>query len=320
MLVLNNEDISALLSLEEILTAVEEAMLANENKACIAPQRMHLDFGANTFLAMPSFSESHYGTKLVSVVPGNAAKQLPVTNGLMLLNDIETGLPLALMNAAKLTALRTGAVGAMGLKYMTDRNTNAIGLIGCGVQGIHQAIFACAVRPIKKIICLFRSAESFEKLKSAVSGYFPHVSVQACSNTEELLQQTNVIIAATTSATPVLPNDKKLLEGKHFISIGSYKPTMQELPDAVYELAGCLAIDSEGARHEVGDIVLPLQKGILNPEDVFTIGQLINGKRKIDISKTTVYKSAGMALFDLFVAQAMYESAKEKNCGKEIII
>ena len=108
------------------------------------------------------------------------------------------------------------------------------------------------------------------------------------------------MIAATTSATPVLPDEPKLLEGKHFISIGSYRPTMQELPDAVYRLAGHIVIDAEAARLEAGDVIGPLARGIVNASNVFTIGAASSrGQRSIDVARTTAYKSVGMALYDL---------------------
>jgi ornithine cyclodeaminase len=90
---------------------------------------------------------------------------------------------------------------------------------------------------------------------------------------------------------------------------------MQELPDAVYKLAPELFIDSEFARTEVGDCLNPVSKGLLSPENIFTIGKLVTGERVANTSVTTVYKSAGMALYDLFVAQALYEKAEKDNVG-----
>jgi len=166
---------------------------------------------------------------------------------------------------------------------------------------------------------LNRSIEKSDSLISFLKFYHPEVAVEPCRTPEELLGKTNTVIAATTSAVPVLPDSPNLLQGKHFISIGSYKPTMQELPDSVYQLAGKLAIDSEFARHEVGDIINPVRKGLLNEENVFTLGKIITGGRKVDVNETTVYKSAGMALFDLFVAKAMYEQAVKEKKGTTVL-
>jgi ornithine cyclodeaminase/alanine dehydrogenase-like protein (mu-crystallin family) len=159
MLILSDANITSLLSHQQIIESVEAAMRAFEKKEARVPQRLHLANGNNTLLCMPSFARHYFGTKLVSVVTGNSIKGLPVTNGAMLLNDAETGLPLALINAAKLTALRTGAVGAIGVRYLSPENETTIGLIGCGVQGLHQAVFACSVRNISRVYYLSRSNE-----------------------------------------------------------------------------------------------------------------------------------------------------------------
>jgi ornithine cyclodeaminase len=93
---------------------------------------------------------------------------------------------------------------------------------------------------------------------------------------------------------------------------------MQELPDAIYRLADKLFIDSDFARHETGDTINPVKKGLLKEEDIFTLGKLITRKVTVDTNKTTVYKSAGMAIFDLFVAQAMYEQAIKMKIGTSV--
>lgn len=318
MLVLSNDHVIGLSSPLELIAAVEAAARAWDAGSAIVPKRLHIEWGANTLLTMPAVVEGSFGTKLVSVIPGNAARRLPVTNGLMVLNDGETGLPVALMNAAALTAQRTGAVGALGVKYMTPTTISSLGIVGCGVQGTWQAVFACAVRPIREVFCVYRSPASFERFTSTVLHHVQNVKVIPCKDVRELLTRTSVVIAATTSAEPVLPDDPSLLEGKHFISIGSYRPNMQELPDSVYRLAGQLAIDSEFARHEAGDVIRPVEKGVLKETDIFSIGELVTGQRAVDTNRTTAYKSAGMALFDLFVAQALYRAAKHQSMGREI--
>lgn len=318
MRILNNSDLDGLLPRHEIISAVEQAMLDYEAKDALVPKRMHIDHDRNTLLCMPSWNQHFFGTKLVAVFPGNKSLNLPVTNGAMILNDSKTGSPLALMNAAKLTALRTGALGAIGVKLLTPADTTTLGLVGTGVQGLHQALFACSVRPIDNLFFLKRSYEQSENLKAFLIANGVNVKVTACQSAEELLGKTDVVIVATTSPTPVLPNDAHMLRQKHFIGIGSYKPSMQELPDNVYKLAGELYIDSDFARHETGDIINPIKNGMINQEDVFTIGKLLSQERKVDVQNTTVYKSAGMALFDLYVAQMMYKKAIAHNVGIEI--
>jgi ornithine cyclodeaminase len=304
----------------DLVAAVEVALRAWEAGEGTVPMRSHVEWDGNTLLLMPSVARGVLGTKLVSVVPGNAARELPVTNGLMILNEAASGLPLAVMNAAALTAVRTGAVGAVGLKHTTPLDIASVGIVGCGVQGAWQAIFACAVRPVREIVCAPRSRASFERFRSTVGAHAHGVAITPCAGVRDLLARTGVVIAATTSAEPVLPDDAALLADKHFISVGSYRPAMQELPDAVYRLAGHLVLDSEFARHEVGDAINPVARGILKEADVFPLGQLVLGRRSVDVTRTTAFKSTGMALFDLFVAKALYERAGEANVGRDVAL
>jgi ornithine cyclodeaminase len=141
-----------------------------------------------------------------------------------------------------------------------------------------------------------------------------------CRNVRELLERTALVVAATTSPEPVLPDESELLENKHFISVGSFRPTMQELPNSVFRLAGQLAVDSEHAAREVGDVINPLQAGLLRTTDVFSIGECVLGQRVVDVSRTTAYKTVGAAMYDLFVAEAFYRAAKTQGVGLEVAL
>ncbi|HKE43196.1 MAG TPA: ornithine cyclodeaminase family protein [Steroidobacteraceae bacterium] len=317
MLVLSHADLVGLLAPPDLVAAVEAACRVDEREV-LTPKRQHYEWQGNTWLTMPSLGTELAGVKLVSVVSANAARGLPVTNGVMVLSDGATGQPLALLNAAALTAVRTGAVGALGVQHMTPADTRTAGVIGCGVQGAWQAICAAAVRPIAEIFCVARSAVSLERFSATVRQHAAQLRITACNDARELLARTDVVIASTTSSEPVLPDEPGLLEGKHFISVGSYRPSMQELPDAVYQLAGHIVIDSPAAREEVGDVIAPLQRGLVRAEDVFLIGELVTGRRSIDPARTSAYKTVGRALYDLFTARALYEQARARGVGREV--
>lgn len=318
MLILQNDLMGDLLTLKEVVEVVEKAMIAYEKEEVVVPLRMHIEKGKDTMICMPAWGDRYFANKLVNVFPDNRDKDLPVNIGALVLNDAETGKALALMNASKITALRTGALGAIGLKYLTPEDISSFGLIGCGMQGIHLAALSCTVRNIATVHYLHRSDSGAARLKAFLGSHFPQVEIEASASIEELLGKTDAFIAATPSPTPVFPNDKDLLEGKCFISIGSFKPSMQELPDAVFELAGKLFMDSEFARVEPGDCINPVNKNILKETDLLTIGKLLTGEASVDVHQTTAYKSAGMAVYDLFVAQAMYERALELNVGTKV--
>lgn len=318
MLLLQARDLLGLLRPVEIIAAVESALRADQAGSICVPQRSHVSFNGNTTLTMPAAAEICSGVKVVSVAPANASRGLPVISGIMLLNDPVTAVPLAIMDAATLTAQRTGAVGALGVKYLTPSDTSSIGIVGCGTQGAWQAIFSCVVRDIRCIHVLHRSSTNFDKFVAMVRHHAPDVEISATRDVHELLKLTDVIIAATTSSEPVLPDDPELLRDKHFISVGSFKPSMQELPDSVFRLAGSLVLDSNHARHEVGDVINPLQKGLLKESDVFSIAEFVAGVRTPDIARTTAYKSVGNAMYDLFVAHQFYRAAVSKGIGQAL--
>lgn len=315
MLLITQTEIDQLISPPELLCLMEDALIQAETQECYVPERMHLEHEGKIYLLMPSFTYDYYATKLVSVVRSNNTKQLPVTNGVIVLHDGITGMPLSLLNAASITASRTGAVGALGVKYMTDEKSDSIGLIGHGVQGTQQALFAAFVRPLRKIFCLKHSEEGFMKFVKTIHDRFPHMVVVPCISPEEVIRNTDIVITATTSATPVLPDDEELFKGKHLIAVGSYKKDMRELPDAAFRLSGTIVTDSVFAQYETGDTLIPLKKGLVREENIFTITKLLNKSKSVDIKKTTVYKTAGMALFDLFYARELYSRALKSGKG-----
>src|SRR5215213_7511750 len=147
---LSANDLTDLLSPPVLLAAIEQGLRDFAAGKTLVPQRQHLDLGGVTLLTMPAMGAGAFGVKVVSIVPTNAARDLPVINGLMTLSDGASGVPLAILDAAALTAQRTGAVGALGLKYTTPPDVERLGLIGVGVQGTWQVIFACAVRRIRQ--------------------------------------------------------------------------------------------------------------------------------------------------------------------------
>jgi ornithine cyclodeaminase/alanine dehydrogenase-like protein (mu-crystallin family) len=312
---LSAHDLEDLIAPATLVAAIEHALRDFAQGQVTVPARQHFDCGDKTVLSMPVIGASVFGAKLVSVVPGNASRGLPVTTGLMMLSDGQTGLPLAVVNAAALTALRTGAVGALALEFIAPASVDRVGIIGTGAQGVSQAIFACAVRPITTVCFVARSEHSAQRFIDAVAPRVPAVRLVRCKDARELLSECPVIIAATTSADPVLPNERTLLEGKHFLSIGSFRPTMQELPNAVYELAGCVVVDSDAARHEAGDLINPLATGVLREQNIYHLAQLITGARSVDARRTTVFKSVGMALYDLYAASALVAEAQRKGRG-----
>jgi ornithine cyclodeaminase len=228
MLCLNEQDILDAAARDEIMDAVESAMRLYESRDFEMPQRLHVDYGGNTLLLMPCFTTRSFATKLVSLFPENPKKNLPVLMGVVILNDGETGKPKAMFNGAALTALRTGAVGGVGIRHLASRDVTTLGVIGAGVQGFYQSLFACTARPFSEICILDRFPEKADRLAEKLSASLTGVKAYPFDSTEKLLSRSDVVITATNSQKPVLPDNPQLLSGKHYVGIGSYKPEMRE--------------------------------------------------------------------------------------------
>jgi ornithine cyclodeaminase/alanine dehydrogenase-like protein (mu-crystallin family) len=194
VLVIGEQDILQGVSFEEVMKTIEEAMLLYEKKDFLMPARSHINYYDNTLLLMPCFTREAFGTKLVTVFPGNSGNNAPVTNGVMILNDGATGNPVALINGRVLTAIRTAAVGGTGIRCLTPETVSRVGVIGAGVQGYYQALFACSARPVTDIFvydmvperileCIDKLSRSSQKpsctvtlSKSLISFSFPAMS------------------------------------------------------------------------------------------------------------------------------------------------
>jgi ornithine cyclodeaminase/alanine dehydrogenase-like protein (mu-crystallin family) len=320
MLVINQKDILRAVTPEQIMDKVEEAMRFYEGQDFLMPVRSHLDYQGNTMLLMPCLTNDLYGTKLVTLCPDNPGRGLPVLDAQVFISHGQTGEALALINGRVLTALRTSAVGGVGIRHLSPPDVTRLGVVGAGVQGLHQAWFAGKARNLTSIMYLDIHPEKVGEMKEGLADKLPGVEILTAGSAEELLEHSQSIITCTTAETPVLPNDASLFEGKHFVGIGSYKPNMREFPEALFRLIPELYVDTDHAIEETGDLIDPLEAGWLQREQVKTLGSLLlTGGDTTEITKgATLFKSVGMALFDLAVGGLILEQAKKLGLGQEV--
>ena len=272
-------------------------------------------FGKGEFY-MPCYTKEVIGTKILSIFPDNASLGLPSIDGIMYLNDYKTGRPLAVMDGQAVTAWRTGAVGGVGIRQLSRKDCPTVGIVGAGVQGFYQALYACAARPIHTVYVYNHSArdltEYLTRLEKAIDN--PAVKVVQCKTVEELVRASEIIFTTTPAKEPVLPNDKEMFRGKCIIAIGSYTPDMREIPDAIWNLVERVYIELPYACEESGDLSQPLAEGRLKKEQTVLMSDyLAEDPREItDTGETTYFKSVGMGLFDVCVAQKILEMTKER--------
>jgi ornithine cyclodeaminase/alanine dehydrogenase-like protein (mu-crystallin family) len=320
MIYLGADTLAKAASTDEIMDAIEQAYAIETAGAFEMPSRIHLDHKKNTLLYMPCFIDNIFGTKMLTLFPDNPAKGKQVINGLVILNDIDSGEPVAILDGAKLTALRTGAVGGVAVRHTTPQNACTAGLIGTGVQGYQQLLFAASARKLKHISVFDLDSDKVRLFCEKISVDLPGVKISPAGTVEELLSESEIVITATPAEKPVLPDDEKLLQNKSYIGIGSYKPEMREFPRALYNLVDRVIIDTEHGLEESGDLITPLQEGWINRANIMEFGKYLGDKgTHSEELKTRLFKSVGMALFDIVVGELLYRKALEKNLGVQLI-
>jgi len=315
MLILNEQEMKKISDLSQVMDQVEEAYRIFETGELYMPERFSVVQGADTLLYMPCFAGGFFGTKILTLFPDNPQRGLPYINGLYLLHERESGKALALLDGASLTAIRTGAVGGVGMRCFAAAASRSAGIIGCGTQGFYQALYACTARNIEHLYLYDNMAKDFDADMAALQAALAKpMAITVCHSTEELLANSDIVITTTTAVSPVLPDDAALLGGKCFIAIGSYKPGMRELPDTIWQVVDHVYTELPYAMEESGDLAQPLADGLITEERVRYIGRLLTEgtepPRPGD-GRSTYFKSVGMGILDLLVAELLYQRAQK---------
>jgi alanine dehydrogenase len=280
-----------------------------------APARHHHTItrpgGDATLLLMPAWTSadgSFLGCKLVTVFPDNAKRGHPSLYGLYLLLSGETGEPLAVIEARTLTAWRTAAASALAARYLARPDASRLLMIGSGALARHLVRAHAVERPIRTVTLWNRTRQGAEKLASELSDLRPSVSI--ADDLEAAAREADIISCATLSNSPLL-RGAWLRDGAHVDLVGGFTPAMREADDETVQRARLYVDTREGALTEAGDIVDPMARGVINPEDIVgDLSELCRRKaagRRAQ-SEITLFKSVGTAIEDLAAAVLVWRN------------
>ncbi len=301
------EKIKTVATIPDWIDAMDNALQTYGTEKCIMPKRMHLDYNQNTFLVMPCVMDDYWITKLVAFCPENALSEKPSIYGTVIFNDTKTGENLAIMDGQAITAMRTAAVSAVGIKNLAPMDTQSLGIVGTGFQGIYQTIFACSVRKISKIYAYDGTEKNINHFIEVVSEKYPNIDIIKANNSNEVALNSELIITATNSQNPVFENKKELFENKTIVGVGSYKPDFREFPEQLFRLTDQIFIDTKDGKTESGDLLTPIEKGWTTEDRMHPISDLLKREVALSSNTTRFYKTVGCAIFDLFAAKMIYE-------------
>lgn len=327
MLVLSAENQQHLLTMLEAIDSVGVALGEFSAHRAITPIRMSIPVtkGNGTSLFMPSIVEAtdSLGVKFVSVFPDNKLQGKKTIYGVMMLADVMTGQPLALLEASYLTVLRTGAVAGLATRYLSQQKAKTLSMIGTGAQarGLLGAIQA--VRPIERIHLYNRTegkAHEFAREiaeHSAAAG----VEVRVFHTADQALAGTDIVVTATNASKPVF-SAESVEPGVHLNAIGSFRPTMQELPTEIMTKAAKIVVEArEAALEETGDLIIPIEQGAITSDSLYAeLGEIVNGDKmgRESDAEITVFKSVGLAAMDVVIAKALYDRALQLGVGQRV--
>lgn len=320
MLLLNEGHIKNVVNMKEAIDVIDRALEIYDNNQYIQPKRSYSKvYDDNYYGVMSAFVEDHIGLKVVTAFPSNGKNnsKFPVTQGMIVLNDIHDGRFLSVMNATLLTAIKTGAVSGAAIRHLKS-NAKSIGLAGTGLQGFYQLIAAVEAADIEMIYLYNRTPSKVEKFTNDLRAVFDDdINIVALDTVEEVVDSAEIIVTATTSSKPVLPNDVNY-ENKLVVAVGSFNEEMRELPENLFKSANEIYIDSLDGKKESGDVIDPIKHGWIESDAVIPISSIVTGRHKHhDSEAPIIFKNVSMALFDTMIAEYSYRKAVVLGEGTE---
>lgn len=321
MLVLNRGDIQRCLPMKKAIEVVKRAFMSLSHGEAVIPARTHIDVPEQdgVVLVMPGFlpGEGAMTVKTVSIFPGNAGQGLPVIHGVVVAVNPRTGVPLALLEGAGLTALRTGAASGAATDLLARPDASTAAIFGAGVQGRAQLEAVCAVRSMETVWVYDRN-EKAAQVFAREMGKKVEAVVRAASTPSEAASGADIICTATTSSAPVF-EDRDIRPGTHINAIGVFKPDKREIPPETIRRARVFVGSREACREEAGDLLIPLQEGLIDEGHIVAeLGEIAAGEGRLAAEDITLFKSVGVAVQDTAVAAAVVTRAKERGLGVEV--
>jgi alanine dehydrogenase len=264
-----------------------------------------------TLLLMPAWQTGrHLGVKVVTVFPDNRTQDKPSVMGAYLLLDGRTGEPRAMMDGPALTARRTAAASALAASYLARPDCERLLMVGTGTLASHLIEAHASVRPIVNVLVWGRNPEKAAKLAHRMSRR--NLKVAATTDLANAVRGAHVISCATLSERPLIEGYWLPL-GVHLDLVGGFRPDMREADDDCVRRARVFVDTRQGALKEAGDIVQPIQSGVLSEDDI--AGDLFDltrgtraGRRYHD--QITMFKSVGTAIEDLAAAQLALDTVR----------
>lgn len=326
--ILSRSDVSQAVTMAQAIRAVKKAFIQLSSGKAEVPLRTHIPVkkAKGGTLIMPAYltDNSILGAKIVSIFPGNKRKKLPTIHALVVVLDAMTGRPKAFMDGTYLTSLRTGAASGVATSLLARKNARVATIFGAGIQGRTQLEAVCTVRPIEKVWVydvITKAARDYVREMKTRGSPVP-VNIFVARSAREAVREADIICTATTSFRPVF-SDSDLKPGAHINGVGSYTPEMQEIPARTVVRSKVVVDSLQASLAEAGDLLISIEGGLISDKHIHgEIGEVAAGKipGRESEGETTFFKSVGLAVQDMAVAELALRRAEALGLGFEVEI
>ncbi len=249
---------------------------------------------------------NHYVIKIASGFPHNQKEKIKPGQGMMLLFDIKTGVPNAiLIDDANLTDIRTAIAGAISSDALSNDDHESLAIIGTGVQARYQATYISKLMNIKKIIVWGRDSVKANKVKADLSD----LDVTIEHDLEKVVKESRLIITTTSSKEPLIQSDW-VKPGTHITAVGSDTPEKCELDPSLLSRADLVVADSLEQNLIRGEIHQAIKRSFIDPQSIVELGEIFSELKpgRQDKDSITIVDLTGVAIQDLVIAEAVFQA------------
>lgn len=314
-LYLTEADVDRLFDMDAALYAVESSLIHQSNGNAINQPRQQLNAGPDTHVNMMMASDGEWGVfgfKTYTFAGG-------VYNFFVFLSDSRTGALLAIIEANRMGQLRTGAATGIATKFMAPPEASSVGVIGSGFQARTQLEAVSKVRNLGRVKVYSPNHERRNAYALEMSERL-ELDVVPAQSARDAVSGAEIVVTITSSRTPVLYGEW-LEPGMHVAAAGGADPYVSELDFAAVESADLIVVDDRSqARIESGELMMPASRGLLIWERTRELWQVVGGQAsgRDNPEYVTLFKSLGMALWDVASAKVVYDRAIEQGIGRAV--
>ena len=321
-LILSRDEMKELVTIEEVVDLVEQAFRIHGQGNYVMDPKFHIIIPKyeGEWEAMPSYSgdPESAACKFVAIREKNREKfGLSTVMSTLVYTDPESGFPLMICDGTYHTNMRTGASGAVSVKWMARKDSKKIGFVGAGAVAVGSLRSLNAVGKFDEVKIWSRKKQTAEGFASKLQGQFD-ITLTPVDTVEQAVSEADIVVSQTLAKDPII-KDEWIKDGTHIAALGSDMEGKQELETKLLKRSR-IFVDDMGQCVRDGEINVPLKKGEMKVEDVVgSIGEVIVGKKQARTSDkdVTVFDSTGIALQDACVITLEYKRARERGVGIE---